>query len=133
LNDYKRCVTQQPFRREKWLTVQKVFEAEVMQHNNPIDPNLGVAVKVENATFKWATSEPLLEKGGKGLKTATPVDAVEKVVEKARSSEDTLVGPFMISNLNLSIPRGKLVGVVGPVGSGKSSLLQGVRRRVGWY
>jgi ATP-binding cassette subfamily C (CFTR/MRP) protein 1 len=89
-----------------------------MQHNNPVDPNLDVAVQVTNATFKWASSDP------------DGVDAKKATEEKARSSEDTLVGPFMISALNMSIPRGKLVGIVGPVGSGKSSLLQGVSTTV---
>ncbi|KAJ8979911.1 hypothetical protein NQ317_005347 [Molorchus minor] len=35
------------------------------------------------------------------------------------SSSDTA-----LQNLNLNVPRGKLIGVIGPVGSGKSSLLQ---------
>lgn len=36
------------------------------------------------------------------------------------SSDNTL------TNINLSVPRGNLVGVIGPVGSGKSSMLQAV-------
>lgn len=36
------------------------------------------------------------------------------------SSDNTL------SNINLSVPKGNLIGIIGPVGSGKSSLLQAV-------
>ena len=34
--------------------------------------------------------------------------------------------PFKVKNVSMSVPRGKLVAVVGRVGSGKSSLLQGL-------
>jgi ATP-binding cassette subfamily C (CFTR/MRP) protein 1 len=70
------------------------------------------------------------EKGVKdarnGTKTGEKASVASEEERKSRSSEDTLVGPFTISNLSISIPRGRLVGIVGPVGSGKSSLLQGV-------
>lgn len=33
---------------------------------------------------------------------------------------------FKLRDINLSLPRGQLCAVVGPVGSGKSSLLQGL-------
>lgn len=36
------------------------------------------------------------------------------------SSDNTL------STINLTVPRGNLIGIIGPVGSGKSSLLQAV-------
>ncbi|WVF66753.1 hypothetical protein IAT40_001495 [Kwoniella sp. CBS 6097] len=35
-------------------------------------------------------------------------------------------GAFMIRNLDLDIDRGQIIGIIGPVGSGKSSLLQGL-------
>jgi ATP-binding cassette subfamily C (CFTR/MRP) protein 1 len=103
----------------------------VLQHINPIDPNLDVAVRVNDATFRWATAEPV---EGQDSKTGAKGTSGEKQAmkrsegEKPRSSEETLVAPFAISNLNITIPRGRLVGIVGPVGSGKSSLLQGVRQ-----
>ncbi|KAK0545187.1 hypothetical protein OC846_005775 [Tilletia horrida] len=50
--------------------------------------------------------------------------------EMGTGTEDELTDepehkPFKLSHLNLTIPRGKLIGIVGPVGCGKSSLLQG--------
>ena len=44
-------------------------------------------------------------------------------VSKAKVAEDRI---FKVQNVDLAIPRGKLVAIVGPVGSGKTSLLQGI-------
>ena len=52
----------------------------------------------------------------------TPVD--EKSVEKAPISAPSAT--FQIRDVSLSVPHGALWAVVGPVGSGKSSLLQGL-------
>lgn len=49
-----------------------------------------------------------------------------KTQEKSHPSqnESTSDEPFKLTNLNLRIPRGSFVAIVGRVGSGKSSLLQ---------
>ncbi|KAF9000599.1 ABC transporter [Cyathus striatus] len=47
----------------------------------------------------------------------------KEIDEKAKSDEESV---FKINEATISIPRGKLVAIVGPVGSGKTSLLQGV-------
>lgn len=38
--------------------------------------------------------------------------------------------PLQLRNMSLSIPRGQLCAIVGPVGAGKSSLLQGLIREM---
>jgi ABC-type multidrug transport system fused ATPase/permease subunit len=43
-----------------------------------------------------------------------------------RSSETETAHVFEVRNVTMQIPRGQLVAIVGPVGSGKSSLLQGL-------
>lgn len=35
-----------------------------------------------------------------------------------------------LSNLNINFPRGRLIGVIGPVGAGKSSLIQALLREL---
>jgi ABC-type transport system involved in cytochrome bd biosynthesis fused ATPase/permease subunit len=63
---------------------------------------------VEDATFEW---EEVLLKGEKSEETL-----LEKVAQT----------PFQLKNLTMRIERGKLVAIVGRVGSGKSSLLQAI-------
>ncbi|KAE8210857.1 hypothetical protein CF327_g5323 [Tilletia walkeri] len=62
---------------------------------------------------------------GPGPFNAT-IDALADL-EKAKSeAEDEPENkPFQLNNLNVTIPRGTLIAIVGPVGCGKSSLLQG--------
>jgi ABC-type transport system involved in cytochrome bd biosynthesis fused ATPase/permease subunit len=47
----------------------------------------------------------------------------EESAEKVKSDEENV---FKMQNIDFSIPRGQLVAIVGAVGSGKTSLLQGV-------
>lgn len=101
-----------------------VFEAETLTETLVIDEALKPALEVKNATFTW---------------DAPPPDAVEKKKSK-RNHKDKSKGPalsvpdadkdqenpFHITNISMSVPRGKLVAIVGAVGCGKTSLLQGI-------
>ncbi|KAF9266173.1 hypothetical protein L218DRAFT_897134 [Marasmius fiardii PR-910] len=60
------------------------------------------------------------EKAQQAPPTAT---ANEKVSDSELEGETRI---FKLKNINLSIPRGKMCAIVGPVGAGKSSLLQGL-------
>lgn len=69
------------------------------------------------------------EKEAKGKKNQVPVlpiasEAVqdESIEDKKREKETDK--PFELKNLKMRIPRGAFVAIVGPVGSGKSSILQ---------
>ncbi len=55
------------------------------------------------------------------------VAKLEPTVGEAQSLEkveETAQEPFSMSHINVTIPKGELVAIVGPVGSGKSSFLQ---------
>lgn len=80
------------------------FEAQSVGEQIAISPKLDVAIQVDNATFEW------------------PPATVDADDEKAAVAPES----FAIRGLNMSIPHGRLVAIVGPVGSGKSSLLQGL-------
>ncbi|KAH9856552.1 ABC protein [Lenzites betulinus] len=104
--------------------LRKVFEAETADPAQAIavNPEQAFAVEVEDATFEWEESkaagmEGKRVKGAKGEKQ-------EK--EKQAAVPVTGSGPFRVKDVNLAIPRGTLVAMVGSVGSGKSSLLQGL-------
>ncbi|KAJ6570148.1 ABC transporter, partial [Mycena vulgaris] len=117
-----------------------VFVAETFQDTQIRDDTLDVGVEVHDATFTWDGPPPEVEEGKKRKgKKATPLEkaaetaAAALALEQAKVVEEQI---FKMSNLTFSIPRGQLVAIVGPVGSGKTSLLQGMigemRRTTGY-
>jgi ABC-type multidrug transport system fused ATPase/permease subunit len=122
-----------------------VFVADLLETNHIIDEQLDVALEVKGASFTWDSPPPKDDKaedekkehGGKKssksktkphVKVTPQVDDEKKPAtntsteEKAKKDEEV----FMVTNVDLIIPRGQLVAIVGAVGSGKSSLLQGL-------
>lgn len=93
-----------------------MFEAETTNYDRPARQDLDVALRLNNVTFQWAIPDAL----GQESKNSPQVhvQSVETTREKAES--------FVLDNISMEIPRGRLVALVGRVGSGKSSLLQGV-------
>jgi hypothetical protein len=102
----------------------ELFLAETMDTSLSIDPAQAAAVEVTGAGFEWVTAALPSSSNDKSKKAAsrkgTPKQSLE--ADRVHLSAET----FRIRNLNLSVPRGSLVAIVGPVGSGKSSLLQGL-------
>lgn len=43
---------------------------------------------------------------------------------KTSTADSEKSGQFTLDNMNIDFPKGKLIGIIGPVGAGKSSLLQ---------
>lgn len=106
-----------------------VFEAETSDGTLVINNDLDVALRIDGADFTWDSPPPKPEdpkvisdrKGrynrtrGKS-KPATPL--TPQPVDEANI--------FKLNGVNMEIPRGKLVAIVGAVGAGKTSLLQGL-------
>ncbi|BGP33345.1 hypothetical protein JCM10296v2_005143 [Rhodotorula toruloides] len=87
------------------------------------DDEADLALQVKDATFVWESSAPpSSEKAGKGKGGKKVKKAQEAADEKGAAVPDE---PSKVEDINLEIPRGQLLCVVGSVGSGKSSLLQG--------
>ncbi|KAF8530162.1 ABC protein [Hysterangium stoloniferum] len=101
-----------------------IFHAELINQTAlEVDPGLGVAVRVENAFFQWEhTSRPDDTKVKSTTKKNIP-HPEKNVQEENHLNPRT---PFAIKNLDMEIPRGQLCAIVGPVGSGKSSILLGL-------
>jgi ABC-type transport system involved in cytochrome bd biosynthesis fused ATPase/permease subunit len=122
-----------------------------------IDPDLDVAVRVENASFTWDAAPPVeaavakLEaklaaaqakqagkEGGTAHGKAKAVKSAAATPAAATPAKDGAATPahptdkpalddiFQLHDINLSIKRGSLTAIVGAIGSGKSSLLQGL-------
>jgi ABC-type transport system involved in cytochrome bd biosynthesis fused ATPase/permease subunit len=106
-----------------------VFEAEVIMEAPTRDPSLPVAIEVKEASFTW-DSPPLEQQAKKkqkdlrrtSAKSATTVESDEKTLQTEKEQQP----PFKIDNVSFDIPRGILLAIVGPVGTGKTSLLQGL-------
>ena len=107
--------------------LQECFTAEVNSESFERDPKLTYAVEIENASFTWDGPPPDEGKEGKGKKKdrrsskQAPVSAPAPAPNEVK--EEVL---FKLRNIDLKIPRGQLVAIVGAVGSGKTSLLQGL-------
>ncbi|KAJ3514870.1 hypothetical protein NLJ89_g2120 [Agrocybe chaxingu] len=111
-----------------------VFEAELLEKTHTVDRDLKVAIEVKHASFTWDSPPPEEESQSKKrrgrqsskVKAQVKADAAAKrkqLDDKAKSDEENV---FKVRDINMSIPRGQLVAVVGSVGSGKTSLLQGL-------
>jgi ABC-type multidrug transport system fused ATPase/permease subunit len=112
--------------------LQEVFEAEVFTEERIEDPSLSCAIEVKSASFTWDSPPPEPEdkkkrKSSHGGRAAAKAKAEAEKADKPKQSDDkSSENVFKMTNINLEIPKGKLVGIVGPVGTGKTSLLQGI-------
>ncbi|KAF9237604.1 ABC transporter [Melanogaster broomeanus] len=106
----------------------EVFEAETLDETLVHNKELDAAVRVRGADFSWDSPPPQPEeKKGKGDKKG-----MFKKKKKSKPSTPSTPPPvdeakiFKVTGVDLEIPRGQLVAVVGAVGAGKTSFLQGL-------
>jgi ABC-type glutathione transport system ATPase component len=109
-----------------------VFEAETFTERQIQDPSLSCAIEVKGASFTWDSPPPELDVKKKpatphGRTAAAKAKEHAEKAEKARlQDEKNKENVFKMTNINLEVPKGQLVAIVGPVGTGKTSLLQGI-------
>jgi ATP-binding cassette subfamily C (CFTR/MRP) protein 1 len=89
--------------------IQELFLAEELDTAPQDGHDENYAIKIENGEFLWETNAEEESK----ITPDTPKHESVDVVSTIR-------------DINIAIPHGKLVAVIGRVGSGKSSLLQAV-------
>jgi ABC-type multidrug transport system fused ATPase/permease subunit len=128
--------------------IQEVFEAESLPDDHLGNDDLENAIELDEASFTWDAPPPEPEskkdKGKDKGKAAKGSKKDKKGKQKHRpdtptsasvpgsSRPSTSIDPeksekvFKIPQTTLTIPRGQVVAIVGPVGSGKSSFLQGL-------
>ncbi|KAJ3180500.1 hypothetical protein HDU87_002009 [Geranomyces variabilis] len=106
-----------PYQRiNQFLTAEEVHADEVpsvLMMSSPGDG--GVAIRLDSAQFTW-------EAPPDSVKGLGPAAAEQPTNNDEGSTAVAAQAPFSI-DITLEIPRGALVAVVGPVGSGKSSLM----------
>ncbi|XP_055319307.1 ATP-binding cassette subfamily C member 4-like [Sitodiplosis mosellana] len=103
------------FRRTNGNIIDKIEMEFTSENSTP--PN--VAVSMRNVTAIWTV--PSIDDATK-----------KKNVEKAELPDEitSLIKSPTLDNFSVDFPKGKLIGIIGPVGSGKSSLLQVLLREL---
>jgi ATP-binding cassette, subfamily C (CFTR/MRP), member 1 len=104
-----------------------VFQADLISKDTlVIDKDQDPALIVEDATFEWESfekdsGEVFISKrggrGGGGPMKGKGKNAEDKAKEAPTPGKD--VPLFRVKNVVMTIPRGQLIAIVGPVGSGK--------------
>ncbi|KAJ7593413.1 ABC protein [Mycena floridula] len=98
--------------RNAFERLEKLFLAEQLTAAPFIvDPMQKMGLAVNKATFEW---ESVL------VDPDTTKDSPDS------ESDDHTLFPFRVQDIDMAVPRGSLAAIVGRVGSGKSSLLQGL-------
>ncbi|KAG7451066.1 ABC transporter [Guyanagaster necrorhizus] len=97
-----------------------VFEAETLEETFDREDDLDVAVEIKDVSFTWDAPPPESVERKKGKK--------DKKKKEGKLEADPLSADevFEMKDVSLRIPRGQLVAIVGAVGAGKTSLLQGM-------
>lgn len=103
-----------------------VFTSEDLSATFEIDPMAPHALSVIDAEFEWETSGKTSTATGKGSKRKGATNSSKDSKKVDRTLVEPSSPPSRLTNISLEIPRGQLWMVCGPVGSGKSSLLQGL-------
>jgi ABC-type multidrug transport system fused ATPase/permease subunit len=134
-----------------FVRLQEVFEAESLPDEQTKNFELDNALEVDGASFTWDAPPPEPEgakdKGkGKDKNKKAKDPKKDKGKKKSETDADATITPasgsvpgssrastshepekvFKIPKTNMTIPKGQIVAIVGPVGSGKSSFLQGL-------
>ncbi|KAF8907014.1 P-loop containing nucleoside triphosphate hydrolase protein [Gymnopilus junonius] len=104
-----------------------VFVAETASDDRIMDPNAEAAVTVKHASFTWEVSASTSDETFKAKRKENKKKSQESPSEK-KLLPDTVseIAVFRLDDVNMVVPRGQLCAIVGHVGSGKSSLLQGL-------
>ena len=117
-----------------------MFEAELLEKTHIVDPTLDVAIEVKGASFTWDSLPPDADGGqpgkkgtfGRRMMQPSKFRANTQAVAEKKRTDDLDIHEkneervFKVQDVFMSVPRGQLVAIVGPVGSGKTSLLQGL-------
>lgn len=125
--------------------LEDYYLAEEMPPQGGNESDLGPAVQLNHASFTWENilveEEEAYKKGGKTAKRSLAKTSKRRRALK-NSPEDhdkdtekqDLDKPFSLNDLSFEYQRNELVGIIGSVGSGKTSLLSalaGEMRRIG--
>ncbi|WAR53410.1 hypothetical protein PtB15_2B841 [Puccinia triticina] len=106
--------------------LEKVFEAEVVEDQDGIvvDSALDASIHVTKSSWVWELGNPADSDEAKRPDTSTADPST--LGEKNQKPAETLdtAPSFRLTDIEMDIKRGSLTAIVGPIASGKSSLIQ---------
>ncbi|XP_055606094.1 ATP-binding cassette sub-family C member 4-like [Uranotaenia lowii] len=102
---------------------QKLIESDTQLPTN-------IAIAMKNVTARWGAVKIQEAPGEKPKdKNSAPVPKIVDTVKKMDEADESWKSATL-SNLNIEFRKGILIGVIGPVGAGKSSLLQAILKEL---
>jgi ABC-type multidrug transport system fused ATPase/permease subunit len=104
--------------------LQDCFTAELISEDFERDPKLPYAIEIDNASFTWDSLPPDNAKEEKGKKKGGGTHSKPQPESEPKEVKEEML--FKLKQIDVKIPRGQLVVIVGAVGSGKTSLFQGL-------
>lgn len=102
--------------------IESYLQAEEDTSKREVNADLPEAMLMEDATFTWETVDLTNDDDDPKKKNE---DDTKDAAQAEKDAEPEAI-PFSLEHLNLSIARDELVGVVGSVGCGKTSLLAAI-------
>lgn len=102
--------------------LKKVFQADLREEDLfKVHPEQKSAIEVRSATWEWEIGGGVDGEGKAGKENNKKGEKRDVPKEKAHESDQTkyAAAPFRVKDINITIPRGSLVAIVGSVGSGK--------------
>ncbi|PLW51514.1 hypothetical protein PCASD_00390 [Puccinia coronata f. sp. avenae] len=108
--------------------LEKVFEADVVEDTDTtitIDCALDVAVRIPKATWVWEPNTSANSHSERGAESPSkdPTNSEEEKLADLKAAHDK-APHFQLTDIEMTIQRGSLTAIVGPIASGKSSLIQ---------
>lgn len=107
------------------LRVNQGFNPEVTDEKPPPQLQDGEAVVIKDLTARWVPLSRILEHEKVALIYGKPTNN-----GKPGDVDNTIWKLPTLNNINVNIKKGSLIGIVGQVGSGKTSFLQALLREL---
>ncbi|KAF9898255.1 hypothetical protein BX616_004276, partial [Lobosporangium transversale] len=117
---------------DAYVALKRIEAFLLSEDENPLpppDPKHEYAISMKDASFIWeelpnSSSDTLIPSAATINIKHENITAVDSDSQSSSDEKKSPSPSAHLSKINLKIPRGALVAIVGPVGSGKSSLLQ---------